>query len=262
MQPDIVSSLALPAKMAGTAAFVFGATRAAERAGPLVGAMVATLPLSAGPAYLFLALDHNAAFIAASALGSLAGNAANVAFCLAHAVAAQRFGLAASLPAALAAWAALVLVLGAGTWTLAGAIVINLVVIAVGWAIATRLRRTAMPVVARRWYDAPLRAGLVALLVAVVVGLGARLGPRAAGILALFPVVLTSLVLILQPRIGGRATASLTANAILGFLGFGAALVTLHLAAGKLGIAAALMLGLAVSVGSNLAVVALRRRPA
>src|SRR5579883_1439902 len=60
--------LALAAKLAITAAFVVGAARTAERAGPLIGAMVATLPIAAGPAYVFLALDHDASFIAASAL--------------------------------------------------------------------------------------------------------------------------------------------------------------------------------------------------
>ena len=34
------------------------------------GALVATLPISAGPSYVFLALDHDAAFIAEGALAS------------------------------------------------------------------------------------------------------------------------------------------------------------------------------------------------
>ncbi len=47
------------------------ASMVAERSGPLIGALVATLPVSAGPVYVFLALDHDAAFIAQSALASL-----------------------------------------------------------------------------------------------------------------------------------------------------------------------------------------------
>src|SRR5918999_485457 len=46
------------------AAFVVVATKAAERAGALIGAMIATLPIAAGPSYFFLALDHGPAFIA------------------------------------------------------------------------------------------------------------------------------------------------------------------------------------------------------
>ena len=60
--------LLLALRMLIAGCFVVLASRAAERAGPLVGALVATLPISAGPAYLFLALDHGPAFLAESAL--------------------------------------------------------------------------------------------------------------------------------------------------------------------------------------------------
>ena len=72
----------------------------------------------------------------------------------------------------------------------------------------------------RRWYDMPLRAAMVACLVAVVVGTSARVGPSVTGLLAVFPIVLTSLMLIFQPRIGGPATAALLANTMWGLAGF------------------------------------------
>ena len=50
--------------MAVTAGFLLAATITAERAGPLIGGLVATLPISAGPVYIFLSLDHDAQFIA------------------------------------------------------------------------------------------------------------------------------------------------------------------------------------------------------
>jgi hypothetical protein len=70
---------------------------------------------------------------------------------------------------------------------------------------------------------------------------------------------LTSLVLIFQPRIGGRATAAITANGVAGLAGYGAALVLLHLVAVTLGSPAALTLALLVSIGWNLAVLLLRK---
>ena len=54
--------IALATKMAITALFVSVATIIAERLGAAVGALVATLPVSAGPVYVFLALDHDATF--------------------------------------------------------------------------------------------------------------------------------------------------------------------------------------------------------
>ena len=61
----------LPVGMAITAAFVVTASVITERSGPVIGALVATLPISAGPSYVFLALDHDAAFIAEGALASI-----------------------------------------------------------------------------------------------------------------------------------------------------------------------------------------------
>ncbi|MDE2228508.1 MAG: hypothetical protein KGL11_05650 [Alphaproteobacteria bacterium] len=251
--------LALAAKMAVTAAFVVGATRAAERAGPLVGAMVATLPISAGPAYLLLALEHDAGFIAASAVASLTANVANIMFCIVHAAVAQRRGLAASVVAPLAAWFACAAAIHAVAWTLADAIGLNLVVLGVGLPIANRFRHAAMPPVRRHWSDVAVRAGMVVMLVAVVVGLSARVGPAVTGIFALFPIVLLSVVLIFQPRIGGPPTAALTANAVAGLAGLAVALVALRLAAVPLGAAAALGLALVISVGCNLAIGTIRR---
>ena len=76
--------------MAVAAAFVVAASIITERSGPAIGALVATLPVSAGPAYVFLALDHDDAFIARSALASLPINAATIFMCLVYVHLAQR----------------------------------------------------------------------------------------------------------------------------------------------------------------------------
>ncbi|MGB8183241.1 MAG: hypothetical protein WCF13_12820 [Stellaceae bacterium] len=254
-----VDAWALAAKLAVTAAFVVGAARAAERAGPLIGAMVATLPIAAGPAYVFLALDHDAEFIAASALASLAANAANMVFCTVHAAVAQSRATAASLAAALGVWIVLAIVARTVGWTLPEAVLLNVAVFVACLAISRRFRTAPMPPTIRRPYDVPLRAAMVAALVAAVVVLSTHVGPTVTGILALFPIVLASLILIFQPRIGGRATAALTANAVFGLGGFAAALVALHLAALPLGVLVALVLALLVSIGCNFAIAVARR---
>ncbi len=102
---------ALLAKMLASAGIVVLASLAVERTGPLVGAMIATLPVSAGPAYLFLALDHDAAFLRDSAVASLPAIAATALFIAAYAVLARRHGVALALAAALAVWLVSALVL-------------------------------------------------------------------------------------------------------------------------------------------------------
>ena len=55
-------------------ALVVGSSVVAERAGPFWGSIIGTLPVAVGPAYVLLALDHDAAFIGASALATLASH--------------------------------------------------------------------------------------------------------------------------------------------------------------------------------------------
>ena len=108
------------------------------------------------------------------------------------------------------------------------------------------------PSSARRWFDVPLRASLVAALVGTVVTLGDSVGPVLAGIFAVFPIVMLSIMLILHPRIGGVATAAIIANAMWGLVGFALAVLTLHVAAVPFGAPIALTSALAVSVICNM----------
>ncbi len=262
MSPDLIFWLALFLKMAITAFFVVGASYAAERAGPLVGAMVATLPIAAGPAYFFLALDHDAAFIAQSALASLVVNVVTSVFSLVYAVRAQRHGLAASVLPALAIWFALSYLMRSVEWTTWTALAFNVIGIVVCILLGERFRHVRVPPSAPRWTDLVLRAGMVGVLVATVVGLSSTVGPTVTGILAVFPIVLLSLTLILHPRIGGPATAAVLANSLLGMAGFSATCLFAHLTVERIGVAPGLTLALAVSVGCNLAFWAMRRRAA
>jgi hypothetical protein len=253
MSPDFLFVLSLAVKMAVTAAFVVFATYLAERAGAVVGAMIATLPIAAGPAYIFLALEHAPDFIAESALSSLVVNAANCVFAFVYTLLAQRRGLVLSVGTALLAWVAFASLSRALPWTTASAVAFNAVVLAVCLAIGNRLRHVRMPLITMRWFDVPLRAGMVALMVATVVGLSTRVGPTITGILAVFPIVLLSLTLILHPRIGGPAAGAVLSNTMLGLVGFSCTCLTARLLVVPLGTAAGLAVAIMVSVGCNLA---------
>src|SRR5437667_10161864 len=120
MSPELTFLLTLGFRMAITAAFVVSASVITERSGPVIGALVATLPISAGPSYIFLALDHDAAFIAEGALASLPINAATILLCLTYVVLAQRRSALVSAGAAVAVWLAFASIIRAGQWSLAG----------------------------------------------------------------------------------------------------------------------------------------------
>ena len=260
MSPDLAFLLALVLKMAVTAAFVVAASVIAEKSGPAIAAMIATLPIAAAPSYVFLALDHDTAFIARSALGSLSANAVTGIFTLVYVVLAQRQSLAVSLLTALAVWFALSFALSAVPWTIVTVVAFNVAVFAICIPLVMRYCHVAMPRIGRRWYDMPMRAGMVACLVAIVVGTSSKVGPSVTGLLAVFPIVLTSLILIFHARIGGQATAALLANTMWGLAGFSTAVAVLHLAALVFGTWTAYALSLATSIVWNFVVWSVRRR--
>jgi len=101
---------------------------------------------------------------------------------------------------------------------------------------------------------------MVALLVGVVLKLSFRIGPTASGNLAVFPIVLSSIMIILHHRVGGPATAAVMANAVIGLGGFAVAVLVLSLTAEPLGSALALGSALLVSVGANLMIYVVRQR--
>ena len=259
MSPDVWFLLVLAIKMAVAAAFVVTASFIAERAGALVGAMVVTLPIAAGPAYILLALDHGAAFIADSTVASLAVHAASGIFGTAYVFAAQRHSFAVTIAAAVGTWIACALAIRAITWSVPGAILVNVAAYGVCVPLAQRYLHVRMPVITRRWFDIPLRACLVAVLVGAVVALGDSAGPVLAGMFAVFPIGMLSIMLILHPRIGGVATAAIIANTMWGLVGFALAVLTLHLAAVPFGAPLALVSALAVSVAVNCVIFLLRR---
>lgn len=260
MSPDLIFLLWLAVRMAITAAFVVTASVITERSGPVIGALVATLPISAGPAYVFLALDHDAAFIADGALGSLPINAATVFFGLTYVVLAQRRNALISCLAAVAVWVVLASIIRSVHWTLSGGLAVNVVAYGICVPLLARYRHVKMPPIRRRWYDIPLRAVLVATLVATVVTASGWVGPKVSGIIAFFPIVFTSMMLILHPRIGGPPTAAVVANSAWGLIGLGIAISVLHVAALQFGSAIGLSLALATCVGWNLSLWWLSRR--
>jgi hypothetical protein len=253
MSPDLAFILTLALRMTVTAAFVVSASVVTERAGPVIGALVATLPISAGPSYVFLALDHGAAFIAEGALASLPINAVTIFLALTYVVLAQRRSVLVSCAGALAVWLALAMLARQVHWSLTLGLIANAIAFALCLPLLRRFRHVKMPLITRRWYDIPLRASLVATLVATVTILSGWVGPSVSGAIALFPVVFSSMILVLHPRIGGPATAAVLANSGWGLMGLGVAIAVLHVAALRFGSAIGLSLALATAVSWNLA---------
>jgi hypothetical protein len=254
-----VVTLAL--RMIAAALVVIVAAFLVERAGPFIGAMIVTLPITTGPAYVFLGLDHPPEFLATTALSSLVANASTPVFMGIYARLAQTRGVVVSLLVALSAWAGIVAAASTVEWTLARAILLNVVLYSLGALLLRGIGQAAsVKPAGRRWWDLPLRAVTVMALCAAVILVARLIGPEAAGFVALAPMGFVSMALVVHPRAGGPTSAAVFANALPGMLGFVAALLVVHLAVVQLGTWPGLLAGLAVSVLWNGSLVLLGRR--
>jgi hypothetical protein len=236
----------------------------AELLGPVWGALIISLPVTAGPVYVFMVLEHETAFVAAAALNGFAANAATGLFLIVYARRATDRGLLRALGPAALAWLAVAVPISAVSWTPLTAFLLNAAVYGAGAATtrpaATVLARSA--VVARpRPRDLVVRAAAVALFVTSLLALSTALGPARTGVIAAYPVTLTSTFVILHRRVGGAAMARLASITIRGVFGFGLTLLTLHLLIQPLGAGLALAAALLVSLVYSAGLLAIQRRP-
>lgn len=252
MSADLLFWYGLAIKMVLTAVVVVATSIAVERAGPFIGALIAALPTAASAAYIILAIEHPPAFIAASAVGSVAIGAAISIFCAAYTLSAQRHNLFTSLGIALLMFFVVAAVLRLFEWTALRAIALNIVVFAVTIPLCWRYRSFGVPrQFLRTAYDIPLRALAAAIVVAVVTSASYTIGSFASGMFALFPIILCSSIVILHPRVGGRATASMLAHTQVPLVGLALGFLVLHFLAEPLGSWPALAIGLSVCVAWN-----------
>ncbi len=252
-------------KAACTAFCVVLAASLAQRLGPFWGGLIATLPVSSGPAYVLLAMEHDAAFIEAGALGGFAANISTAVYLTLYGRFATRRPLFFALGVALAGWGLSSYLTLLVVWTPLTASVSNIAVYLLAFRLLLPVERGfpgGVMTAPSRWFDAPLRAVFVVAFVLTLVAVSDSLGPTATGVMAVFPVSLTSLFLLLKPRVGGLATALLAVNALRGMVGFGLMMLTLHLAVAPFGLVFAMVAALCVSLLWSTAMLVQRHRDA
>lgn len=247
MPPELLFWFGLALKMVLTATVVVVTSLMVERSGPFVGALIGALPTAAGAAYVILALEQPPDFIAGSAIGTIAANAAVAIFAVTYAVLAQRHGLLLSLGAATATWFAVAYVLRLVDWTPFGAVTVSAATYAITIPVSWRYRATGGPVrFTRRRFDIPLRALTAGLVIAVVTTLSSTIGSFASGMFAIFPIILGSSIVIMHPRIGGKVTASMLAHAQPFLIGLALGALALHYLVAPIGVWPALGVALCV----------------
>jgi hypothetical protein len=253
--------LLLGVKMVASALLVVTATIAAERAGPFWGGLIGAFPVSAGPIYVALAFEHPPAFIHQGFLSSLVSLTPIALYMLMLALISSTGPAFVAVPVGLFTWAALSTALLRFDWTMPAAFTLYAVTIAACfWGTRSLRRRPPPRAGARAWYDIPLRALLVACLAACVTTFSHWAGPSVTGVAAIFPIVMTSIAIILSLRSGGSAVATIMAASFLPMLGFGIALAVAHTAAPTTGVWWAMLSGLVAQLVWSLLLIVQRPR--
>jgi uncharacterized membrane protein (GlpM family) len=243
----------LALKIAMTASIVVAASVVVERSGPFIGSLIAALPTAGGAALIILAVEHPPAFIAQSVVGSMVANAVCALFALTYAALAQRNGLLVSLGGAFAVWLSGAFLSRLIDWNAATALLANAIVYPLTIYAAVRFLGdgTPTPRVKLTARDVAWRAGVVTLCVIVVTGLSSSIGSYFSGVFAFFPVAMGSFFVILHPRVGGPASASVAAHVQAPLVGLCLSLLAVHFLAEPLGVWWSYAVGLSIGLSWN-----------
>lgn len=249
-------------KIAMTAGIVVAASLIVERSGPFVGSMIASLPTAGGAAMIILAMDHPPDFIAQSALGSIVSNPLVAVFTLTYAALARHRSLIVSLGVAYVVWFCCAALSRLVDWTLPMVLLLCAVAFPLAIVAGSRFRAesAARTRVAFTPRDLIWRAAVVTLSVLLATAASTMIGPYFSGVFAFFPIAMGSYFVILHPRIGGLATASIAAHVQAPMVGLALGLIAVYLMAESVGVWWAYAAGMAISVAWNAGLWAWRSR--
>ena len=194
-------------------------TLAGRRWGPAVAGWLSAFPVVAGPILFFIAVEQGALFAAQAAVGTLSAVLGMLAFGLSYAWAATRFAWPLSLPLAYIGYAVAVVLLDWWNAALPAAVLGVLAGLWIAPWLYPVLTEAPRPPV-KPPGDLLLRMGMGAMLVLLVTYFAASLGPTLSGILAMFPVMGTVLVLFTHRSAGAAASIQLLRGMVLGFYSF------------------------------------------
>jgi hypothetical protein len=169
---------------------------------------------------------------------------------LSYAALAQRHGIVLSITAATLVWFAVAAGLRLFDWTPATALVLNADVFAVTIPLSARYRtaRLTRERIKRTGYDLPLRAAAAAVVVTAVTTASHWIGSFASGVFAVFPIVMGSFAVIMHPRAGGKAAASVFAHAQPPLVGLCLGFLGVHYLAEAIGVWWSFAAGLAITM--------------
>jgi hypothetical protein len=199
---------------------VVASSLAGRRWGPRLAGILVVLPIVAGPILLILYLDHDSEFAANAARAATLGIVPLAAFALIFAYLSTRHGWLVIL---LTSWVTvLVADLALSRIAVPAGIALLLALLALhgSGALLRRMHSPPPPAAATPWWDLPARAIATAVLVVLLTGFAAFLGPALTGALAPFPIALSVVCAFTVAQSGHAGVLALLRGIVPGLDGF------------------------------------------
>lgn len=232
---------------------------AGRRWGPRVAGFLVVLPVVAGPILLILYLDHGCRFAAQAARAATLGIVPLALFALVFGHLSRRHGWLLTL---VVSWVVVLLAdLALAQVDVPAGLALVLALLALHGANAA-LRRLDQPApvsMPAPWWDLPARAAATALLVVLVTGLAASVGPALTGMLTPFPIALSVVCAFTTAQVGHAGVLALLRGVVPGLDGFAVFCFLVAVTIDDLGGLAAF--GLATAAAVIIAIVLMARVP-
>jgi hypothetical protein len=199
---------------------VVASSLAGRRWGPRLAGILVVLPIVAGPILLILYLDHDSEFAANAARAATLGIVPLAAFALIFAYLSTRHGWLVIL---LTSWVTvLVADLALSRIAVPAGIALLLALLALhgSGALLRGMHSPPPPAAATPWWDLPARAIATAVLVVLLTGFAAFLGPALTGALAPFPIALSVVCAFAVAQSGHAGVLALLRGIVPGLDGF------------------------------------------
>ncbi len=205
-------------KLTLTPLLMGGVTYASRRWGSSFGALLAGLPITAGPISIYLAIEEGSSFAGSAALGSLAGIGAVTLSYLAYVEVSRRTTPSLTIAAAVLAYG---LAMGAALLLkppLVAIVIADATIVAVVFARARPTREKTRSTAPPPW-DVPVRL-LTSTAMVLAVTLCARLiGPGYSGFLSTIPVIAWPLIVFAHQQEGREQAIVVVLGVLKGSLG-------------------------------------------
>ena len=199
---------------------VVACSLAGRRWGSRLAGILVVLPIVAGPILLILYVEHGSEFAAEAASAATLAIVPLALFALIFAHLTRRHGWLMTL---MLGWVVVLLAdLALAQVRLPATIALLLALIALHGASAVlrRLDQPPSPSIATPWWDLPARAVATALLVILVTGLAAAVGPGLTGSLAPFSIALSVVCAFTTAQLGHAGVLALLRGVVPGLDGF------------------------------------------